>query len=154
MGKAKIDPALCYSLLFLEHDKVPDQSGARPAGLCNTCYNVCPLADKAIMLKDNLFPVILDGCVGCGICVERCPVRPKRAVKVIPTGMGRADEAGFHYQRAKKRHEITSGARRVDPSKPLKGEDLLKEKSEITGTEHAPKFTFPGEPPKTIEGWE
>jgi ferredoxin-type protein NapG len=154
MGKAKIDPSLCYSLLFFEHDKLPDQSGARIGALCNTCYNVCPLADKAIMLKDNLFPVILDGCVGCGICVERCPVRPKRAVNVIPAGMGRTDEAGFYYQKAKKSHDARSGARHADPSKPLKGDDLLKEKSGITGSSETPQFTFPGEPPKTIEGWE
>ena len=92
MGKAKINTSICYSYLFLEHDVLPDTSGKKIGALCNTCFNVCPLPDKAIALEKNLFPRVLDGCVGCGICVERCPTRPARAINVVPTGMGRVDE--------------------------------------------------------------
>lgn len=154
MGKAKIDASLCYSHLFLEHDVLPDASGRKIGALCNTCYNVCPLPDRAIALKNNLFPVILDGCVGCGICVERCPTRPARAVNIIPTGMGRIDEAGFYYQKARGHYQTTQAAGKDRGSKVLKGESLLEEKSTIEGPREAPKFEFPYKEQKTIEGWD
>lgn len=154
MGKARIDPTICYSHLFLEHDVLPENTGTKIGALCNTCYNVCPLADKAIALKDNLFPVILDGCVGCGICVERCPTRPRRAVNVIPAGLGRADEAGFYFRRARKHHETTLSTERPSGSQALTGEQLLEMKSKIQGSSEAPKFQFPFETPKGIEGWD
>lgn len=153
MGKARIDPTICYSHLFLEHDVLPENAGKKIGALCNTCYNVCPLADKAIALKNNLSPVILDGCVGCGICVERCPTRPRRAVNVIPTGMGRADEAGFFFSKARKHYEGTlSGEAQATGA--LTGDKLLEIKSEIEGSSEAPKFQFPYETPKGIEGWD
>jgi ferredoxin-type protein NapG len=154
MGKARINTAICYSHLFLEHDVLPDTSGKKIGALCNTCYNVCPLPDKAIALENNLFPIILDGCVGCGICVERCPTRPARAVNVIPTGMGRVDEAGFYFQKARKHYEIESRKEKPGPRKVLKGEELLREKSAIEGPREQPKFDFPYEQPKSVEGWE
>ncbi len=154
MGKARIDTSLCYSHLFLEHDVLPDTSGKKIGALCNTCYNVCPLPDKAIMLEKNLFPRILDGCVGCGICVERCPTRPARAVNVIPAGMGRVDEAGFYFQKARRHYEIESRKRRSGAGRVLKGEELLREKATIEGAREQPKFEFPYETPKSVEGWE
>jgi ferredoxin-type protein NapG len=154
MGKARIDPSLCYSHLFLEYDVLPDTTGKKIGALCNTCYNVCPLPDKAIMLEKNLFPRVLDGCVGCGICVERCPTRPARAINVVPTGMGRVDEAGFYFQKARKHYESESVTRKPGPGKVLKGDDLLREKSTIEGTGEKPKFDFPFEQPKSVEGWE
>jgi ferredoxin-type protein NapG len=154
MGKAKISTSICYSYLFLEHDVLPDTSGKKIGAICNTCYNVCPLPDKAIMLERNLFPRILDGCVGCGICVERCPTQPGRAVNVIPTGMGRVDESGFYFQKARRHYESEAHKRKPGSGEVLKGEDLLREKNAIEGTREKPKFEFPYEQPKSVEGWE
>lgn len=44
--------------------------------ICNLCYKRCPLKDKAIILDDELRPVIED-CVGCGVCLYVCPTKPK-----------------------------------------------------------------------------
>lgn len=154
MGKARIDVSLCYSHLFLGHDVLPDVSGRKIGALCNTCYNVCPLQEKAITLEKNLYPVILDGCVGCGICTERCPTRPRRAVNIIPAGMGRKDEAGFYFHKARKHYESSSTIQTKTPSGVLKGEDLLEKKSRIEGTRGEPEFSFPYETPKKMEGWE
>jgi ferredoxin-type protein NapG len=154
MGKAKIDKTKCYSHLFIEHDVLPDSGGTRIGALCNTCYYVCPLQDKAIMLKDNLFPVILDGCVGCGICVERCPTSPKRAINITPTGMGRPDEVGFYFRKARHSYETSLTPQKIDDSKPLAGEKLLERKFKIEGADKAPKFEFPYEAPKTKGDWD
>jgi len=154
MGKARIDFSICYSHLFLEHDTLPENAGAKIGALCNTCYNVCPFPDKAIKLRDNLFPVVTDECVGCGICVERCPVRPRRAVNIVPTGMGRVDRAGFYYRKARKFYETSLTPGRTDPSKVLKGKDLLDKKQRIQGGGERPKFHFPYESPADGEEWE
>ena len=154
MGKAKIDTSLCYSHLFLEHDVLPRNSGEKIGAMCNTCYNVCPLQDKAIVLEKNLYPVILDGCVGCGICVERCPTRPKRAINVSPSGMGRVDEAGFYFRKARGHYDATIDPEIVAESKVLKGEKLLEKKSTIAGPNEQPEFKFPYDTPKALEGWE
>jgi ferredoxin-type protein NapG len=153
MGKARIDTSLCYSHLFLEHDVLPDQTGKKIGALCNTCYNVCPLPDTAITLENNLFPRVLDGCVGCGICVERCPTRPARAINVIPTGMGRRDEAGFFFRKARQHHETTRTQRRGPSGKALRGQELIDEKFAIQGAKDKPEFQFPYKIPKSIEGW-
>jgi ferredoxin-type protein NapG len=154
MGKARIDPSMCYSHLFLAYDKLPRNAGSKIGALCNTCYNVCPMPDKAIGLKDNLFPVILDGCVGCGICVERCPTRPQRAVNVVPTGMGRTDLAGFYSQKARKHFEKAVSSEKRGAPGALKGEELLERKSRIQGSSDKPTFKYPYEIEKSIEGWE
>ncbi|MEW6347892.1 MAG: 4Fe-4S dicluster domain-containing protein [Thermodesulfobacteriota bacterium] len=151
MGRARINTSLCYSHLFLEHDKVPDATGSKIGALCNTCYNVCPHQDKAIKLEQNLFPVVLDDCVGCGICVERCPVRPARAINVIPAGMGRVDEAGFHFGKARRHFERASAAEAE--GKALKGEQLLDRKYRIDGSRDVPEFKAPFKVPETLEGW-
>ncbi|MFH0823729.1 MAG: 4Fe-4S dicluster domain-containing protein [Pseudomonadota bacterium] len=139
MGKARIEATLCYSHLFMEHDVLPKNAGGKIGALCNTCYNVCPLPDKAIKLERNLFPVIMEGCVGCGICVERCPVRPKRAINVAPTGMGLVDEAGYHFRKARKQHDGSGGIEGGKPGKVLKGEELLDRKYKIDGSGDFPK---------------
>lgn len=154
MGKAKIDTSTCYSHLFLEHDVLPESGDGRIGALCNTCYFVCPLQDRAITLKDNLFPVILDGCVGCGICVERCPTSPKRAINVTPTGMEQPDEAGFYFRKAKQSYETSRSAQKSNASRSLSGEKLLEQKFNIQGVDKAPKFEFPYEGPKNKGDWD
>ncbi|MBM4328236.1 MAG: 4Fe-4S dicluster domain-containing protein [Deltaproteobacteria bacterium] len=154
MGKAVINTSICYSHLFADRDALPRDAGARIGALCNTCYNVCPLQDKAIMLQGNLFPIVLDECVGCGICVERCPTRPKRAINVVPTGMGRPDESGFYFRKARKHFDVSRKTVAGDQSGVLKGDDLMDAKERIDGSGGAPKFTFPYEVDKGLKDWE
>jgi ferredoxin-type protein NapG len=154
MGKARIDSSICYSRLFLEHDVLPDSSGRKIGALCNTCYNVCPFPDKAIALENNLFPVVLDGCVGCGICVERCPTRPKRAINITPTGMGRVDEAGFYFRKARRHYEVSGTVRKPDPSKALKGQELMDTKQRIDGSRDLPKFKSIGPVEDDLDDWQ
>jgi len=154
MGKAKIDPGLCYSHLFMEHDVLPMESMRHIGALCNTCYNVCPLQETAILLKDNLYPMILDGCVGCGICVERCPTRPRRAVEILPTGMGRVDEAGFYFRKAKTHFDLSRSSQTDDAETVLKGESLLDKKSRIKTFGVEPSFVFPYDKSKPTGEWE
>lgn len=155
MGKARINTNICYSHIFLKYDKIPKSSVNSIAALCNTCYSVCPFPDKAIKLESNLYPVVLDGCVGCGICVERCPTRPKRAINVYPTGMGVKEEAGFYFRKSKKVHQRAQ-AKQDDSTSAgaLKGEALIEQKMRIDGSEDKPDFDFPYEIPKTLEDWE
>lgn len=154
MGKAKIDSSICYSRLYLKHDVLPADAGGKIGALCNTCYNVCPLPDLAIRLESNLYPVVLDGCVGCGICVERCPVRPRRAINITPTGMERKDEAGFYFRKAKERHDRPTPGPTDRDTGALKGRELLEEKSRIDASDGTPDFSFPYETPKDLEDWE
>ena len=78
LGTAVIDRALCIPWKQ-EKD-------------CIVCEEHCPVPEKAIKLfKDELSgsPVLkpyVDTrlCVGCGICQNKCPLRPARAVRVTP----------------------------------------------------------------------
>lgn len=154
MGTAKIDPDVCYSHLFFDADVLPEDAGNRIGALCNTCYNVCPFPNKAITLMNNLLPVVLEGCVGCGICVERCPTRPRRAINVLPAGMGKTDEAGFHFRKARRHYEEISAREPRDPNEALRGADLLERKQEIDGSGSGPDFDFPYEQGDGTEDWE
>lgn len=57
---------------------------------CIVCQEHCPVAEKAIGLETDPStglqkPYIIEElCVGCGICQNKCPVRPVRAVTVSP----------------------------------------------------------------------
>lgn len=59
---------------------------------CIVCEEHCPVASKAIKAYEEIFNgkkihkpyVDISLCVGCGICQNKCPVRPVRAVKVSP----------------------------------------------------------------------
>ena len=56
--------------------------------LCRSCFDDCPLIGEAIIMDNELRPVVDDKkCVGCGICENVCPVDPA-AVAVRPGGKG------------------------------------------------------------------
>ncbi|MDP7548025.1 MAG: 4Fe-4S dicluster domain-containing protein [Alphaproteobacteria bacterium] len=61
MGLAQIDRDACYPWV--------------DRGVCGACVSICPLGKQAISHKmwNQYRPVIKDGCVGCGLCVEVCP---------------------------------------------------------------------------------
>lgn len=61
IGRAIVDPEHCLSYL---------------GRLCGYCHDACPIPAQAIHLTPPALPVVLDGCVGCGRCVEECPQRP------------------------------------------------------------------------------
>jgi len=61
IGKALVDKQACQTY----DDKV-----------CTLCYDACPLPERALTIDDDFHPRVLDGCVGCGLCQQRCPVMP------------------------------------------------------------------------------
>jgi ferredoxin-type protein NapG len=67
MGKAVVDPEHCISYL---------------GRLCGFCHDACPIPKEAIHLTPPALPVVLDGCVGCGRCVEYCPQTPT-AIRIV-----------------------------------------------------------------------
>ena len=75
MGIAQIDRAACYPWV----DK----------GVCGACVVVCPLGDKAIDFDfANIYrPVVRQGCVGCGQCVEVCP-EPSLPIRIVDYSLG------------------------------------------------------------------
>jgi ferredoxin len=76
MGIAQIDRTACYPWV--------------DRGVCGACVSICPLGDKAIGFKmwNQYQPIIKQGCVGCGLCVEVCP-HPSTPIWIIE----RTDEA-------------------------------------------------------------
>lgn len=68
MGVAEVDPELCISYL---------------GRACGYCHDACPLPQHAIKLIPPATPVVIvEGCVGCGRCVELCPQTPT-AISVV-----------------------------------------------------------------------
>ncbi|MFH1092549.1 MAG: 4Fe-4S binding protein [Candidatus Omnitrophota bacterium] len=59
---------------------------------CIVCEEFCPVKKKAIKLKKEkidgqlvLRPYVdAELCIGCGVCQTKCPVRPVRAIKMLP----------------------------------------------------------------------
>jgi MauM/NapG family ferredoxin protein len=84
LGTAKIDRSIC----------IPWSYGRG----CIVCEEHCPIPNKAIKLKRETAQgeviskpyVDISLCVGCGICQNKCPVRPERAVKVYPVNAYRS----------------------------------------------------------------
>jgi ferredoxin-type protein NapG len=68
MGTARWRPGSC-----LRHDGED----------CTLCIDICPLGSAAIELVDNQIVVKEEGCIGCGLCQNRCPTQP-RSIVVIP----------------------------------------------------------------------
>ena len=50
---------------------------------CRICVDECPLGEMAIGIKNGQIAVKPLGCIGCGVCQQRCPTSPKSIV-VIP----------------------------------------------------------------------
>ncbi|MCP4649881.1 MAG: 4Fe-4S binding protein [PVC group bacterium] len=78
LGIAKIDREIC----------LPWKKNKE----CIVCEEHCPIPDKAIKIKEELIngKIVLrpeideDLCTGCAICQTKCPVEPRRAVKISP----------------------------------------------------------------------
>jgi len=80
LGIAEIDRSIC--LPWAENKE------------CIVCQEHCPISEKAIKLDTYAGgpakPYIDERlCVGCGICQNKCPVRPVRAVRVSPKNADR-----------------------------------------------------------------
>jgi len=82
MGIAQIDRAACYPWV--------------DAGICGACVSICPLGDSAIDFKFANFyrPVVKDGCVGCGQCVEVCP-EPSLPINIVARSHGTVAQHGI-----------------------------------------------------------
>lgn len=75
MGTAQIDQAACYPWV--------------DRGVCGACVSICPLGERAIQFEmwNQYRPVVVDGCVGCGLCVEVCP-EPSLPIRVVSRELG------------------------------------------------------------------
>ena len=75
MGIAQIDRAACYPWV--------------DRGICGACVSVCPLGERAIGFEmwNQYRPIIKDGCVGCGLCVEVGP-EPSLPIWIVDRAEG------------------------------------------------------------------
>jgi ferredoxin-type protein NapG len=76
MGYAQIDRSACYPWV----DK----------GVCGACATICPMGTKGIDFAfANVYrPMIKDGCVGCGLCVQICP-HPSLPIRIVDRSLGK-----------------------------------------------------------------
>ncbi|MBZ4642672.1 MAG: ferredoxin-type protein NapG [Deferribacteres bacterium] len=149
IGKAVISQEDCLNFIYFKEEETGKITGK--AMICSTCYNVCPFTDEAIVMEKYILPVITEKCVGCGICVEKCPVKTTdgKAVNVVPTGMGNEKDAGYYYRRSK--------ILKSDPQKYkdiLKGDKLIEKKQNISTFGEKKQFKYDFEINTSIEGWE
>ncbi len=73
MGLAYVDRGLCLSF---------------QGRVCGVCHDACPYPQDAIKLGSYARPEVLDACVGCGRCEERCPQVPA-AIRVFVSDPGK-----------------------------------------------------------------
>ena len=50
---------------------------------CRICVDLCPIGQDALIIHEGRVQVMITGCVGCGVCEQQCPTRPK-AIEVVP----------------------------------------------------------------------
>lgn len=72
IGRAKLDLDICLLAAGQE---------------CTECIKSCPFGALAVDSKDFSSQPVLDLklCNGCGACESNCPVRPRRAIRVVPS---------------------------------------------------------------------
>lgn len=68
MGHARVDKNLCLSY---------------QGKTCGVCARACPLPDIAMRVGFLETPIVMDACVGCGLCERSCIQIPP-AIRVIP----------------------------------------------------------------------
>ena len=147
IGRAIVDQKSCLNYRFAD-----DETGGGTDGnarICNTCYNVCPFSDDAIILKQVILPVVTDKCTGCGICVERCPTTPK-SINIVPTGMDDSARTGYHYQRSRMIYEKSRSA----SGDYYEGKELMEKKKKIQTKGAEADFKYDFEVTDTIDDWE
>ena len=153
IGIATINKNTCYNYLFVNDENkggiVGTKDTVNAVQICNTCYNVCPFPDEAILLKNFILPVVTDKCVGCGICVERCPITPK-AINIVPTGMGDKTRTGFYYDRSKIIYEKSKKKK----SGYYSGEELLNKKRKISTKDAEKDLKNDFNTDYSLEDWE
>lgn len=136
MGIAVINEKTCLNFLYYK-DEMLGVSSTGTAQLCGTCYNVCPYTDEAIVMEKFILPVVTDRCTGCGICAEKCPATPEKAMSIYPEGMPVDKNEGYFGRRSK-----IHGEERKKGNDILKGEKLLQEKQKIDSSDVKPDFQY------------
>ncbi|MBF0400196.1 MAG: 4Fe-4S dicluster domain-containing protein [Magnetococcales bacterium] len=103
MGIAQIDRAGCYPWV--------------DRGVCGACVTACPLGQEAITFAFANFyrPVVLKGCVGCGVCVEVCP-HPSLPIRIVDRSL-----AKYAPEKITPEMSIPQEATVVVPSPPANG---------------------------------
>jgi len=149
IGKAVLNQQECLNFQYFKEEETGKITGK--AQICSTCYNVCPFTDEAIVMEKYILPVVTEKCVGCGICVEKCPVETKdgKAINVVPTGMGDIKNAGYYYRRSKVLKKNPQEYRDI-----LKGEKLIERKQNISTFGKKKEFKYDFDINTSIEGWE
>ena len=148
MGIAVINQNSCLNFKYYKDE----EKGVGPeALLCSFCYDVCPLRDDAIVLENFILPVITDKCVGCGVCVEKCPTSPK-SINVIPKGMEKEELSCFYYRKLKIKAQKESKSIKEYYDK--KTEKEIEKKSKISSFGAKPEFKTNFTPQETIDEWE
>lgn len=100
MGLATINTKTCLAYLGLQ---------------CTMCIRACPLADTAIVLKNErnprtdmhafLKPVVEpDHCTGCGMCERACPTEVA-SIKVLPLAISQSERGSYYVVGWEKKDE-------------------------------------------------